>query len=405
MKNKSLTGGRVLAFALLSIFAVYFIYQAFASLMPLTTGTAVYYTAYDGIQTTATIIRDETVITDSSSGVRYFVVEDGEKVSKGGVIANVYAGQQDAQTFADISALEKQIASLQDIQAYNNTEALDMDLLNNRIDASLFSLMSACQNGIFTGTSDDRDELFKYLNRKKTALGEETDYSAVTASLSARLADLKASAPAAVSKITSAVSGYFVSTADGFEKVLTPDTAKSMTPEQLGSLQAQPADSSAVGKIVSDYTWYMSCIIPLKESAAFKVGDTVKIRTALPSAAELKVTVEAINLGSDDDVLMVLSCYNMNGELATVRSIPITVVTGEYAGLRISNSAVRIVDGKTGVYVISGMQARFVEVNILHTAGGYTLCEMNNTNSTDQLRLYDEVIEKGRNLYDGKIIR
>lgn len=406
MKNKSgFFGGRWLTVLLVVFFLAYFIYQIFASLMPLTTGTAVFYTSYDGIQTTGTIIRDEHIVTDSTEGVRYFVVGDGEKVSKGGAIANIYSTQQESQAYSDINALEKKISALEEITAYNNTDAVDMDLLNNRIDASLLSVLTACQDGTFQDSADSDSQLLKYLNRKKIALGEEADYASAIAGLKAQLATLSAASPVAKANITSTVSGYFVSTADGFESVLTPDAAKTMTPEQFQSLETAPATEGTVGKIVSDYTWYISCVVPLKDSAAFKIGDSVKIKTTLNSASELKVTVEAINLGAGDDVLMVFACHNMNGELATVRSIPITVVTGEYSGLRISNEAVRIVDGKSGVYVISGMQAKFVEINIIHSAGGYTLCELNPTNSTDELRLYDEVIEKGRNLYDGKIIR
>ena len=95
----------------------------------------------------------------------------------------------------------------------------------------------------------------------------------------------------------------------------------------------------------------------------------------------------------------------MNGDLATVRTLPLTIVTGEYEGLRVSNQAVRVVGGKTGVYVISGMQAKFIEIDIIKTVGEFTLCKQSEDSSNSGLRLYDEVIEKGRNIYDGKIIR
>ena len=397
--------GKILTFAAVIIFLIYFFYQIFAAIMPLTTGTAVYYDSYDGINTVGTVVRSETVLSSDTHGVKYFVVGDGEKVSKGGVIANIFNSQAEAQLHSDLSALSKQISSITEVQSYNNTTAVDLELLNTKIDSALFSLIASYKDGNFTESTPLAAEVLKLMSRKKIAVGEEQDYSGLLAELSASYATLSASAPKALGSIYSDASGYFVSMADGYETVLTADSVMTMTPEQLEGISPVTPAENTVGKIVSDYTWYIACVVPLSDSAAFKVGDTVKLKTTLKSATELTANVSAINLGSDDEVVMVLSCSNMNGDLATLRTIPITVVTGEYEGLRVKNSAIRVVDGKTGVYVISGMQAKFVEVKIIHTASGYTLCEITNDNSGNSLRLYDEVIEKGRNLYDGKIIR
>lgn len=404
-KRKGIDLGKILTAAAVLIFTVYFVYQLFAALMPLTTGTAVYYSAYDGVNTTGIIVRSETVLSNDSKGVKYFVVGDGEKVSKGGTIANIYNSQAEAQIFTELSLLSDRIAALTEVQSYNNTTAVDLDLLNSRIDTTLHSLISSCADGIFLESSEISESLLMLLSRKKIAVGDEQDYSAFLAELSAQHAALSASAPTAAATIFSSASGYFVSTADGYENILNSESVMSLTPETLATLVPEEVSEYSVGKIVSDYTWHIACTVPLEKSAGFKVGDTVTLKTTLKSANLLTATVSAINLGNGEEATMVFSCQNMNGDLATIRTLPITVVTGEYSGLRVSNRAIRVVDGKTGVYVISGMQAKFVEVKILHSASGYTICEANTENDKDSLRLYDEVIEKGRNLYDGKIIR
>ncbi len=402
-KNSIFTGGRVVTALALILFLVYFVYQTFATLMPMTTGTAVHYKTYDGVGTTGIIIRDEKLLEGGEEGVRYFVVGDGEKVSKNGTVANIYGSKQDAQVYTDMKNLETKIATLKEVQSYNNTEAVDLNVLNRKIDAEFISMIGSCQDGVYGDSRTHTDELLKLLNRKKIAVGEEQDYSGAIAQLSSQYSALAATAPAAIGKVTSDVSGYFVSTVDGYEKILTSDVVKTLTPKQLDQLKPEETASGAVGKVVSNYTWYIACTMSLKESARFKIGETVKLKTTLKTASELSVTVESINLGDDDRVVMVFSCRNMNGDLAVMRTIPITVVMGEYEGLRVSNKAVRIVDGKTGVYVISGMQAKFVEINIIHSTSSYTLCKADNNKGG--LRLYDEVIEKGKNLYDGKIIR
>ncbi|MBR3593900.1 MAG: hypothetical protein IKL44_04405 [Clostridia bacterium] len=407
MKDKKtrLSGSRIVTLLLVAVFLVYFIHQMMSVFMPLTTGTAVYYESFDGINTTGTIIRNETLLNSEETGVKYFVVGDGEKVSKDGIIADIYETQAGAQQQTDLGNLKKQIDSIAEVQAYNNTSAVDLDLLNGKIDEALLLLSASCRNGVFSESEPLSQELLKLLNRKKIATGEESDFSSVLASLNAKYESLKVSAPKAKSSIRSTLSGYFVSTADGYETLLTSQNVLTLTPEKLNELEPAEVSEKTVGKIVSDYTWYVACVVPLEKSASFKVGDTVKLKTTLRSAGEISATVSAINLGEKSDALMVFSCQNMNGDLATVRTLPLTIVTGEYEGLRVSNRAVRFVDGKTGVYVISGMQAKFVEIEIIHTAGGYTLCKQNEEGKRNVLRLYDEVIEKGRNLYDGKIIR
>ena len=86
-----------------------------------------------------------------------------------------------------------------------------------------------------------------------------------------------------------------------------------------------------------------------------------------------------------------------------MRSGPMTVVSKEYSGLKIPRKALRVVDSQRGVYVVNGMQINFVPVNILYSTDSFIICEKQNDND-NVLKLYDSVVVKGKNLYDGKII-
>ena len=80
-----------------------------------------------------------------------------------------------------------------------------------------------------------------------------------------------------------------------------------------------------------------------------------------------------------------------------------TIVDQEYSGLKVPTKAIRFVDGKTGVFVISGMTLKFVTVDVLYRTDEYIICDKKASNES-VLRLYDEVVVKGKKLYDGKII-
>ena len=86
-----------------------------------------------------------------------------------------------------------------------------------------------------------------------------------------------------------------------------------------------------------------------------------------------------------------------------MRSGPMTVIKAEYSGLKVSRKALRVVDSVRGVYVVNGMQISFVPVNIVYSTDEYIICEKQ-TDNDNVLKLYDSVVVKGKNLYDGKII-
>ena len=95
----------------------------------------------------------------------------------------------------------------------------------------------------------------------------------------------------------------------------------------------------------------------------------------------------------------------MNKELAAMRSGPMTVVSKEYSGLKIPRKALRVVDSKRGVYVVNGMQINFVPVNILYNNDDWVIISEKITDGVSTIKLYDELIISGRNLYDNKVVR
>ena len=99
-----------------------------------------------------------------------------------------------------------------------------------------------------------------------------------------------------------------------------------------------------------------------------------------------------------------MSCLEMNKELATIRNAEVNIVSKEYKGLKLSRKALRVVKGQSGVYVVSGMSLKFVKVDVIYSTDEYIVCKQENTDDKTVLRLYDEVVVKGKNLYEGKII-
>lgn len=398
-------GTTVLKGFVILLAAVFAVHQFISSVYsPVKTETAVYYSASDGLNITGLIIRSETLVTSSEGGVMHFVLEDGSRVAKDGVIANIYDSESASITLSKIDSVNTKIEDIEEMLSYNDLEAADLDMINAKATQSLNNLIVSGASGNFGNMSELSDELLSALNRRQVAMGETTDFSAQLEQLKAEKNELSASLPSAKGKVKAAMSGYFVSKADGYETVLTCGNPESITPEFMSSVSAAELPDGVIGKIVSDYEWYIAAEISINESLKYKEGDSLTIYTSVKSYPKLPVTVKKINISeSSSSAVVVFSCNEMNSELATMRSGPMTVVTKEYDGLRVPSAALRVVDSKRGVYVLTGMQVKFVEVNVLYKDDSYMICEKQ-TSDESVLRLYDEVIVKGKNLYDGKIV-
>ncbi len=395
----------VLRIFLITLVAVFVFHQVYSSLYkPVTTESASFFETVDGLKINGTIIRRESIITCNTKGSLHFAIGDGTRVAKDGAVAYVYGNDEASIALSTISEIRNQIKDIEDMIAYNDLQAVDLDLINNKVDKAVNGVVLGTRGGNLSGISQELNELLSAVNRRQLITGEQTDFTAKLESLNAQLSSLESSLPSPKGSITAAQSGYFVSGTDGYETVLTGEDLSLITPEFLSSVKPKKTPQNAIGKIVSDYEWYIAATVSLNDSLKFKEEDALTINTSIKSHSSLSVTVEKINVSeAGDTATVIFSCQQMSNELANLRTGAMTVVSNSYSGLKVSRRALRVVDGKSGVYVVSGRSVKFVPVNVIYRADDYIICEQQVSNSS-VLRLYDEVVVKGRNLYDGKVV-
>lgn len=389
----------------IAFFAIAFLMNQAVSAFykPVTTESAVFYTANNGFKITGVIIRNEILVTTNSDGVLHFLISDGERVSKNGTIANIYGNEAASITLSQIESVQNKINDINDILSFNDLEAANLELINTRVNKNLNSLIMSSATNNFGDLPKTSEELLFALNRRQAAMGNTTSFATQLDALNAQLATLKAGLTGIVGDVKASQSGYFLSKTDGYETVLNANKLSDVTPEFLNGLSVKQNSNNVVGKIVSDYEWYIAAKVSISESHNYKEGDSLKLYTSVKSSPVLPVTVKQVNSSSSSsDAVIIFACNEMNAELASMRSGPMTVVSREYSGLKVPKKALRVVDGQKGVYIVKGMQAKFVPVEILYSTDNMMIC--NKLDADGQLRLYDQVIVKGRNLYDGKII-
>lgn len=387
---------------LIIVFLSFQIYSATFS--SISTSSAIPFEYTEGIDTTGIIIRDETLVKNSEQGTLHFAVSDGEKIAKGGVIAHIYDGDSSSANATKIEELKAQLKKIEEIEGYNNMMAVDLSTVNAKISSYYNDFAFNSSLGKYDKLSESVSGLLTMMTRKKVATGEQTDFSSLKDAINIQINQLSQSSGNIKGSIKASVSGYFVSVIDNFEDKLNTKDLSVYTPDYFNELTAGEGTQDVIGKIVYDYKWYIAGVVPINDSKFYKIGETVTVKTTTTSNPRLTARVEKVNLSpTGDNAVIIFSCNEMSSELATMRSGAITIIKNEYSGLKVDSKALRVVDGKTGVYIVSGLEAKFVEASILYSNDSYAICELNNSDS-NKLRLYDEVIVKGKNLYDGKII-
>lgn len=218
-------------------------------------------TVLDTVDAQMYIIRDETLLSNESTGVIVPVASNGERVSSGSEIAAVFSSEAEANNYVSIESLNKKLESYQKVDSQLKLANLDIEKLSAEIRSDYFKILNAAYDNNFDDLSDDELSFAEKLSRKQISLSETVDCSEKIASLQAQISSLQSSAnPREI--IKSEVSGYYVSKLDGYENMLTSADIDNLSYAQLDvaySAEKSETPENSLGKIISGYNWYIAC--------------------------------------------------------------------------------------------------------------------------------------------------
>ncbi len=105
---------------------------------------------------------------------------------------------------------------------------------------------------------------------------------------------------------------------------------------------------------------------------------------------------------------ILLSTREMPAGFDFSRTQTVRFLTAEYTGFQIPMSAVRIVDGTTGVYVLDGSTVAFRPISTLIVTDGYYIVNTNPEEDPPEgyqwLAQHENLITEGKALYHGKVL-
>lgn len=387
---------------------VYIIYQMYMMVYsPVETEIAYDYTIEDTVDTEVFVAREESYITNSKNGTIISVASDGSRVAKGEEVAVVFSDTSAADTYIRLNELAESIERYKRLASQSDNYTFDIDDLNANIDTSVMSLMDVVSSGNFDGVSDSLNDVRDQVVTRQIATGDMLDFETRLQELQAEYDELSQKS-SKHSTVVSPQSGYYISGVDGLEQIVDCSRVKEYTVDDIyevlkGRVEEPPKGS--IGKIVTDFTWYFLCIVNSNNIGTLEVGDKITVNLPYSSVNSVQATVYAINENTGKESSVILSCNLMNSDISSLRRENAELVIDSYSGLKISASAIRVnEEGEKGVFVQNGNLVEFKKVNTVYSGDDYILSETD-VGEDGYVKLYDNIIVSGKDLYDGKIIK
>lgn len=374
------------------------------------------------------VVRDEnrtengnniSILKKTDSRVYVPIVSDSASVAKGETIALSFGSESEAKAYNESLLLDEKIDHLTQLRDQGSFSHINVMTLNGEISTAVNDYMKIIESKSYTNLDDAVQNISYKITTRQIATGTKPDFSPLISEYKKEKKELLKSV-SGKKAVTTEYAGYFVSTVDGYEDACSYDeiakgNIDSAGVQKLLESKAQK-QSGTFGKIIGQHTWYLVCNIPLAQASVIKTGYYVEVGFPDKGIDGLDMSVESVSSRAGDTIAVVLKCTSMNKAISSLRKEKAQITVKTYTGLRISNEALTAdEDGTEGVYTLNGKRVAFKPINIIHYGDNYVIASAvtfyNDDGSVNyektssaEIKAFDRVIIKGRNLSDGKVI-
>lgn len=421
MKESTLVNKVIIGVICAAVILYFAVYLALGFKPDLVTTTAYAYSVDIGTEASALLVRDEQVISTTGQYVD-ILLDEGEKVSKGGQIALIHASQDSLETRQTIQSLEAEIQQLE-YSLSTGTQATNSSKLDEEVISSMVAIRSLAASGDLSTLEDSALHLRTMVFQRDYSYGNTeaaTQIKQLISDKQKQLDSLNASLSQVSQTITSPASGCFSGEVDGFESLITPSMLSSLTMQQLNELlHKEVADPpAALGKVVTNNTWYLATLIDQPSVEGLLEGKTYKISFSDDYYGMISMNLERLVMENDQTMAIFSTNTNLS-DTTLLRQQTVDIIAQQVEGIRIPRQALRVntetvTDNEGnqsqvnsyGVYTVVGTQAEWQEVKVVYSDDdSFYLVQPVDESASSRLRAGDEVILNTTNITDGMVVR
>lgn len=421
MKESTLVNKVIIGVICAAVILYFAVYLALGFKPDLVTTTAYAYSVDIGTEASALLVRDEQVISTTGQYVD-ILLDEGEKVSKGGQIALIHASQDSLETRQTIQSLEAEIQQLE-YSLSTGTQATNSSKLDEEVISSMVAIRSLAASGDLSTLEDSALHLRTMVFQRDYSYGNTeaaTQIKQLISDKQKQLDSLNASLSQVSQTITSPASGCFSGEVDGFESLITPSMLSSLTMQQLNELlHKEVADPpAALGKVVTNNTWYLATLIDQPSVEGLLEGKTYKISFSDDYYGMISMNLERLVMENDQTMAIFSTNTNLS-DTTLLRQQTVDIIAQQVEGIRIPRQALRVNTetvtddqgnqsqvNSYGVYTVVGTQAEWQEVKVVYSDNdSFYLVQPVDETASSRLRAGDEVILNTTNITDGMVVR
>lgn len=362
------------------------------------------------------IFRSQTVIEAPKSGYLECVSDETGRVPKGGTVAYIYENELKQETKNRLAEIEKEIKTLESENLSVSASESDAVRLNQDILSEVMTFGVSARDKDMDAVYSSRDKL-DFVSREKAKMtGSGESDEELLKNLRAEKDNLEKNNDVTRSAVKSPVAGAFCATVDGLEEALSLDKTEEISQSYLNSigkpsteeLKSKVAGGEKIGKVVDTFKWYFAAVIPQDWAESLKEGDLVRLKFLDSSDTIIKGNISRITDKKDDKAVIVIESSQYVDNLYSMSKAKVEIIKKTYEGARIPAESVRVLNNEKGVYVVSNNKAKFKIAKVYYIDEDWAIVQCVKTNNAEDkpyLRIYDEVIVSGSNIYEGKVVR
>ena len=223
-------------FTVLALIAVgiYILYQVTANLtQQIRTVDVLEVTVEDKISARGMFVREQLVVTASGkTGTAEYLVQDGDKVSKGQKLAVLFEGDAARVAYSQADELEERLAAVE--YAYSMiTSGVDSQKMDQLIFDDIAAITESLSQGDAGRVGSDYSALQQLVVSRGATEDDKAAFEGQISQLKQEIASYQKQYSGSSSSLRAPDSGYFTGGLDGYEAVLTPELLETVSPQEL----------------------------------------------------------------------------------------------------------------------------------------------------------------------------
>lgn len=341
---------------------------------------------------TGYLIKEETVIDIDYSKTSVPVIAEGQRASKGQIIA-MYRGEDFVNISEKLAKMDTEILeimeNLPEIYA-SEVQAMDFEILNN--------IKEVEGETSYIKVQDTKALINNLLNKRAKVVAENSPEGAAVLSLINARNEYEKSTKTSKDNIRATIGGVISYKLDGLE---TSKAFANLGAISISDVREKAKDSKISNgiKIVNNYEAYLIIEVKDIDKKYLEVGKTNKIRIVGLQNLELEGKIYRTRELNENSYEVMYKITNKIEDIANFREIEVEIVWVSNYGLFVPNDSINVKDEVSYVTVIKYGEYVDVPVNISRKNDKYSIVtnienkkELKGTWDGYNIKVYDQLI-------------